>query len=108
MNERGESRWPSHWGAEQDSVRLPKLSVAALPDEEDWRHKAACQGEETDAFFPLGSSLEALMETRWAKAVCARCPVRSECLEFALATDQRYGVWGGLSEDERREMGRTS
>lgn len=67
-----------------------------------WRESAACQSAEPDLFFPLSPHGQPTAETERAKAVCARCPVRRECLQFALATRQAYGVWGGMSEQERR------
>jgi WhiB family redox-sensing transcriptional regulator len=106
VNERDESRWPSRWGAGQETVRLPSLSATVLPENEEWRRDAACGGEETDLFFPVGSGPDALEQTDEAKAVCARCPVSTDCLSFALDTDQSDGVWGGLSEDERRAVKR--
>ncbi|WP_260327844.1 WhiB family transcriptional regulator [Streptomyces sp. Ag109_O5-1] len=82
--------------------------MTALPEEEEWRHEAACRQEDPELFFPVGTSVDALVQTRQAKAVCAGCSERLACLAFALDTDQRYGVWGGLSEDERRAMKRRS
>ncbi|MBA3653812.1 MAG: WhiB family transcriptional regulator [Actinobacteria bacterium] len=55
-------------------------------------------------FFPVGSTGPALNQIDAAKAVCRGCDVQSECLEFALATNQEAGVWGGTSEDERRRL----
>ncbi|MBN9608608.1 MAG: WhiB family transcriptional regulator [Actinobacteria bacterium 69-20] len=72
----------------------------------DWRHRALCRDEDPELFFPIGNSGPALLQIEQAKAVCARCPVREQCLEFALATGQDAGVWGGLSEDERRSLKR--
>jgi len=57
-------------------------------------------------FFPVGSSGPALAQVAEAKAVCRRCPVSGECLAWALASGQDDGVWGGLSEDERRALRR--
>jgi WhiB family redox-sensing transcriptional regulator len=94
------------WGAGQEPVRLPALSATAQPVEEEWRYDAACAGEETDLFFPVGQSADAIIQTSQAKAVCARCPVQTECLTFALDTGQNDGVWGGLAEDERRLLKR--
>ncbi|WP_231839643.1 MULTISPECIES: WhiB family transcriptional regulator [Blastococcus] len=60
---------------------------------------ALCAETDPEAFFPdKGGS------TRDAKRVCAGCPVRAECLEYALASDERFGIWGGLSERERRRV----
>ncbi|MEO7126844.1 MAG: WhiB family transcriptional regulator [Nakamurella sp.] len=72
----------------------------------DWRHRALCRDEDPELFFPVGNSGPALLQIAEAKTVCERCPVREQCLEFALATGQDAGVWGGLSEDERRSLKR--
>lgn len=69
-----------------------------------WRDSAACLGAETDVFFPAGSSPEALDQVEEAKRDCRRCPVRSQCLAWALEAKQDFGVWGGLDEGERREI----
>lgn len=72
----------------------------------DWRHSALCRDEDPELFFPVGNSGPALLQIEEAKAVCMRCPVREQCLEFALSSGQDAGVWGGLSEDERRSLKR--
>ncbi len=72
----------------------------------NWRHRALCRDEDPELFFPVGNSGPALQQIAKAKAVCARCPVLDECLEFALQTGQDAGVWGGLDEDERRALKR--
>jgi WhiB family redox-sensing transcriptional regulator len=61
---------------------------------------------DSDLFFPVGVTGPAVDQIAAAKAVCATCPVQSECLEFAIATNQEYGVWGGTSEEERRVLRR--
>lgn len=71
---------------------------------EDWRHRAACRTKDPELFFPVGSSGPSILQTAEAKAVCHDCPVQSECLEWALRTGQDAGVWGGMSECERREL----
>lgn len=64
-----------------------------------WQGEALCAQTDPEAFFPeKGGS------TREAKAVCQSCHVRSECLDYALAHDERFGIWGGLSERERRKL----
>jgi WhiB family redox-sensing transcriptional regulator len=66
-----------------------------------WQDRGLCAQTDPEAFFPdKGES------TRLAKLVCARCPVRPECLEYALESGERFGVWGGLSERERRQLRR--
>ncbi|TWD25250.1 transcription factor WhiB [Streptomyces sp. T12] len=72
----------------------------------NWRHSAACRTEDPELFFPIGTSGPALMQTEQAKAVCRRCPVQEQCLEWALETGQSIGVWGGTSETERRALKR--
>lgn len=73
----------------------------------DWRHRAACRTEDPELWFPVGDSAPAKLQTRQAKAVCqTRCPVKDQCLHWALENGIDAGVWGGLSEDERRAMKR--
>lgn len=64
----------------------------------EWQERALCAQTDPEAFFPEKGG-----GTRQAKQVCRACPVRPECLEYALANDERFGVWGGLSERERRK-----
>jgi WhiB family redox-sensing transcriptional regulator len=94
------------WGAGQEPVRLPALLATAQPTEDEWRYDAACASNETDLFFPVGTTAGAVAQTEAAKEVCAGCSVREACLAFALDTDQNHGVWGGTSEDERRAIKR--
>ncbi len=68
-----------------------------------WQAEALCAQTDPEAFFPeKGGS------TREAKRVCESCTVRAECLEYALAHDERFGIWGGLSERERRKLKRAA
>ncbi len=71
------------------------------PAETDWQDRALCAQTDPDAFFP-----EKGASNREAKKVCRGCEVRMECLEYALEHDERFGIWGGLSERERRRMKR--
>jgi WhiB family transcriptional regulator, redox-sensing transcriptional regulator len=71
----------------------------------DWRQFAACRLADPDLFFPVSTAGPSLEQLARAKAICQRCPVRRECLAFALATCQVHGVWGGLAEQERRPTG---
>lgn len=67
----------------------------------EWQARALCAQTDPEAFFPeKGGS------TRDAKRICGRCDVKSECLQFALMNDERFGIWGGLSERERRKIKR--
>jgi WhiB family redox-sensing transcriptional regulator len=72
----------------------------------DWRHHAICRDEDPELFFPVGTSGPALLQIAEAKTVCRRCPVVTECLTWALESGQDAGVWGGMSEDERRALKR--
>jgi WhiB family redox-sensing transcriptional regulator len=70
---------------------------------EPWYAKAACLDSDADCFFPeKGGS------TRAAKRICQTCSVTAECLDYALDNDERFGIWGGLSERERRRLKRRS
>jgi WhiB family redox-sensing transcriptional regulator len=78
---------------------LTSLVTALEP--ERWQDRALCAQADPEAFFPeKGGS------TREAKKVCRACEVRAECLEYALDHDERFGIWGGLSERERRQLKR--
>jgi WhiB family transcriptional regulator, redox-sensing transcriptional regulator len=68
----------------------------------EWWSLAACQHADPDLFFPVSGRGAARAQIGDAKAVCARCPVRSDCLHYALAAGPVQGVWGGTSEEERR------
>jgi WhiB family transcriptional regulator, redox-sensing transcriptional regulator len=68
----------------------------------EWWSLAACQHADPDLFFPISAAGPARAQLVGAKAVCARCPVRRDCLHYALAADPVQGVWGGLTEEERR------
>jgi WhiB family transcriptional regulator, redox-sensing transcriptional regulator len=72
----------------------------------DWVQRAKCKDEDPELFFPIGTTGPAADQIEQAKAVCMQCPVRQECLEWALATGQDAGVWGGTSEEERRALRR--
>ena len=76
-------------------------------DAEDWRQEAACRDASPNLFFPIGATGEAIGQIAVAKQVCGGCCVRADCLEFALATNQESGVWGGTTEEERRRIRRT-
>jgi len=78
-----------------DAVLLELITDEAM----EWQERALCAQTDPEAFFPeKGGS------TREAKRVCLSCEVRVECLEYALANDERFGIWGGLSERERRRL----
>ncbi|MFB8290639.1 WhiB family transcriptional regulator [Kitasatospora purpeofusca] len=71
-----------------------------------WIHRAVCREEDPELFFPIGNTGPALLQIEEARSVCRRCPVMEQCLQRALETGQDAGVWGGMSEDERRAMKR--
>ncbi len=71
-----------------------------------WRVNANCREIDPDMFFPIGNTGEALRMLMRARAVCADCGVKQQCLDFSIATNQDCGVWGGTSEDERRDLRR--
>jgi WhiB family transcriptional regulator, redox-sensing transcriptional regulator len=72
----------------------------------DWLERALCIDEDPELFFPVGTTGPAIDQIADAKEVCLRCPVRTECLDWALDTAQDAGVWGGLDEEERRGIRR--
>lgn len=82
--------------------------VSALHDQAppSWREDAACRHFPTDLFFPIGHGPRAEAQANQAKLICNECPVRVECLQYALATNAQFGVFGGMSEEERRRARR--
>jgi WhiB family transcriptional regulator, redox-sensing transcriptional regulator len=72
-----------------------------------WHAQAACLAIDPEFFFPNGTSGESLPQIQSAKSICHACPVREECLEFALTSRQDYGIWGGTTEEERRSLRRS-
>lgn len=76
-------------------------AIVTTFDPNDWRKGAACRDLDTAIFFPETDEAVAV-----AKAICAGCPVREACLDFALITRQDDGVWGGMDENERRRVRR--
>ena len=86
-----------------EPVRASSDAIALVTDGEfgelSWQERALCAQTDPEAFFPeKGGS------TREAKKVCVSCDVRPECLEYALEHDERFGIWGGMSERERRRL----
>jgi WhiB family redox-sensing transcriptional regulator len=80
------------------------LALAAAED--TWRDHALCRDTDPELFFPVGTTGVALVTQAHAKQVCAACDVTRECLEYALDTNQDSGIWGGLTEEERRVIRR--
>ena len=77
------------------------MGIGLEADAQSWQEQALCAETDPEAFFPeKGGS------TREAKKICTGCEVKAQCLEYALANDERFGIWGGLSERERRRLRR--
>src|SRR5215217_5075313 len=92
--------WAAH-RVEEEAVQELQLVTFEGGEEVEagWQERALCAQTDPEAFFPeKGGS------TRDAKKVCLTCEVRGECLEYALMNDERFGIWGGLSERERRKL----
>lgn len=86
---------------------MDKVTAGQSEVVEDWRHRSACRdAADPELFFPAGTVGPALRQIVQAKTVCQGCVVRPECLEWALETGQDAGVWGGLTEEERRDLKR--
>jgi WhiB family redox-sensing transcriptional regulator len=92
---------PAEFGSIATDDVLSMAELLGEPDGQDWQERALCAQTDPEAFFPeKGGS------TREAKRICSGCEVRAECLEYALAHDERFGIWGGMSERERRRLKR--
>lgn len=88
------------------SRRSLETQIPTLPSRE-WQELGACRHSDGDLFFPpfdVEPTAARLKREAAAKAVCQECPVRRECLDWALTVGEPYGVWGGYSESERREL----
>lgn len=85
------------------------MSIVDTDDRLDWQEDAACREYDNILFFGEDqgeSELERQARESEAKAVCQRCPVAEPCLEFAIETNQKYGIWGGLTDKERASLKR--
>lgn len=92
---------PNDWFVDPVNLGVPGVRRVAADDENPlaWQADSLCAQTDPEAFFPeKGGS------TREAKKICTSCEVRSQCLEYALQNDERFGIWGGLSERERRKL----
>jgi WhiB family redox-sensing transcriptional regulator len=83
-----------------------RRTIDKEPARMDWRHRSACLDEDPELFFPIGNTGPAILQIEEAKQVCRRCDVQEQCLAWALESGQDHGVWGGMSEDERRALKR--
>jgi len=95
---------PEDWFVDPVRLGMPGLRPVASDDDNPlaWQSDSLCAQTDPEAFFPeKGGS------TRDAKRICTGCSVRAQCLEYALENDERFGIWGGLSERERRKLRRS-
>jgi WhiB family redox-sensing transcriptional regulator len=84
-------------------LELEGFALDLTGEAQEWQERALCAQTDPEAFFPeKGGS------TREAKKICTDCEVKAECLDYALANDERFGIWGGLSERERRRLRRAA
>lgn len=81
-------------------------SLALANADYSWRNRAICRDTDPELFFPVGTTGLALVQIARAKEVCGECPVNTQCLDYALETNQDAGIWGGLDEEERRNIRR--
>ena len=88
-------------GAPECRQRAGESRTTRLIASGEWWSAAACRSADPDLFFPISASGPALEQVAEAKAICATCRARRECLAFALRTGQVHGIWGGTTEDER-------
>ncbi|WP_420452748.1 WhiB family transcriptional regulator [Ilumatobacter sp.] len=86
------------------SILASSLALGAA--DYDWRDDAVCRDTDPALFFPVGTTGNALVQIDHAKDTCGQCTVAQECLGFALDTNQDSGIWGGLTEEERRVIRR--
>jgi WhiB family redox-sensing transcriptional regulator len=87
---------------EPEVTRGRSISGASGAIAEIWQDRAKCKGSSAAVFYPLGG-----VPTASARALCKDCPVRTQCLAYAIENDEEFGIWGGLSERERRKLIRT-
>lgn len=95
---------PENWFVDPVQLGVPGVRRQEPGDDDNalaWQTDALCAQTDPEAFFPeKGGS------TRDAKRICGSCDVRGDCLDYALHNDERFGIWGGLSERERRKLKR--
>jgi len=93
------NRVPENWFIDPALLGIAGAYSDPATDPLAWQADALCAQTDPEAFFPeKGGS------TRDAKRICAGCDVKAQCLEYALENDERFGIWGGLSERERRKL----
>ncbi|WP_170837347.1 WhiB family transcriptional regulator [Actinopolyspora xinjiangensis] len=72
----------------------------------DWQHRASCRDEDPELFFPVSEVGPGAQQVQQAKTICAKCPVSSECLAYAQRNGLDFGIFGGMTPEERRRSGR--
>ena len=98
----GQPAQENHTERGEGVLPLTRLSgVADVSGDQNWRLRAACRDVDSELFFPEGNRGPALESMARAKQICAACPVRARCLDWALTHGAHHGVWGGRTEDER-------
>lgn len=90
----------------EHTVSILASSLALGSADYTWRNEAVCKDTDPELFFPVGTTGQALLQIDRAKEVCGECPVKVRCLDFAIETNQDSGIWGGTSEEERRDIRR--
>jgi WhiB family transcriptional regulator, redox-sensing transcriptional regulator len=74
--------------------------------QDDWRSQGACLHADPDVFFPISVAGASTTQVRMARAICAGCPVRSDCVDFAVEHREIQGIWGGTTDEERKKLRR--
>jgi WhiB family transcriptional regulator, redox-sensing transcriptional regulator len=91
----------SAWGGDSGALAVLRIAMSVNTGRASWMDLASCAESDPEAWFPeKGGSV------REAKAICMTCPVRANCLEYALDHREAFGIWGALSEHERRAVAR--
>jgi WhiB family transcriptional regulator, redox-sensing transcriptional regulator len=106
----GADTWRGHAQRLMSITRTPLSEalnmLSATSGAPGWQRSAACRSADPELFFPASSSGHSVEQAERAKAVCRVCIVRRQCLQHAIAANEAYGVWGGMTEDERRRAAR--
>jgi WhiB family redox-sensing transcriptional regulator len=89
------------------TLRVGASGPTGAGDSDLWRDRAACRAVPMECFFPVGRIADSVEQTEAAKAICRSCPMRASGLGFALESNQKVGIWGGATQDQRRGLRRT-